>query len=565
VATFVASAAAAVIASPGFAAGPQDPPPTPPAPATPAKETRENGPEFPKPEIKAQKPSAQQATPVPGQYRPEDLAAQPLTLARAIDLALQLQPDVAAAQANREASEQRVTQAQANYYPNVSPTYNYRSQYTFGTRNQFINGVVIPVQSGTTVTNRLGDIGADLTLFDSFRREYGAQQARQNLRSSLFSEQNTRQVVIADVANNYFNALRQDALVRVQEAQVARAQNTLDVVRAQVEVGTARRIDIYQAEADLLNAQVALVRSRNNAEVAQAQLKNALGIIGGERLRLADVPAPSPQTPTTAALEEGTKASDAPASPAPTQTDAELIDRYANLAFRLRPDVAQSVSNVESNQTAVKLARINNGLQVTTTLSGAYQYAPSTGNNRLLSLGLSYPLFNAGLTRAQVRASQAQVRASEANLTGQRQQVAVEVEQSYRTLAQSRAAIPAAEAAQRAAQINYEAAIESRREGVGSIVDVITAQTSLVQAQINYVQAVYDFYAADAALARAVGQADRIAREGAVTPDNQTTTPLVNPVVPAVPATPANPNPVQPSTPGTPAPTNPAPAPTPQH
>ena len=60
--------------------------------------------------------------------------------------------------------------------------------------------------------------------------------------------------------------------------------------------------------------------------------------------------------------------------------------------------------------------------------------------------------------------------------------------------------------------MNYDAAIESRREGVGTIVEVINAQTQLVQAQTNYVQAVYDFFGADAQLARAVGQADRIAQ-----------------------------------------------------
>ena len=40
--------------------------------------------------------------------------------------------------------------------------------------------------------------------------------------------------------------------------------------------------------------------------------------------------------------------------------------------------------------------------------------------------------------------------------------------------------------------------------------DVITAQTALVQAETNYVQATYNFYTADARLARALGQADRI-------------------------------------------------------
>ncbi len=160
----------------------------------------------------------------------------------------------------------------------------------------------------------------------------------------------------------------------------------------------------------------------------------------------------------------------------------------------------------------MRLARINSGVLITSDTALGYQFSPDSGNNREITAQVSYPLFDAGQARAQVRASEAALRASEARLQSLRQQVAVEVEQSYRLLSEARARIPAAEAAQRAAQINYDAAIESRREGVGTVVEVINAQTQLVQAQTNYVQATYDFFSADAQLARAVGQADRIAQ-----------------------------------------------------
>ena len=128
-------------------------------------------------------------------------------------------------------------------------------------------------------------------------------------------------------------------------------------------------------------------------------------------------------------------------------------------------------------------------------------------------MGVSYPLFDGGNVRSQVRGSEANKRVAEAQLESQRQQVSVDVEQNWRSLQLARASLPAAEAAQRAAQINYDAAIAARREGVGNITDVITAQTSLVQAQTNYVQAIYNFYTADAQLAKAVGLADRISGE----------------------------------------------------
>jgi outer membrane protein len=444
----------------------------------------------------------------------------PLTLADAIKYALQLQPTVAQAVANREASEQREKGAVARYYPNITPQYQYLNQYTFGTVNQFIPGTggSIPVQQGTTRENKNALVGLNYNVWDSGSRDLQARQSRQNLRGSQYGEENARQTVVANVADTYFTLLRNDALVTVSQAQVARAKNTLDVITAQVQEGVAPRKDILQAEADYLNAQVNLLQAQNNAAVSQANLKAAMGLIGGAPLQLAPIAIPTQNTPTTAQpTAEGVPAP--PTAGPDTPDDTARINQYTQVAFVLRPDVAQSKQQVESAWTSSSLARVNTGVVVSTTLSANDQFNPNTftssiGNNRQVNLNVSYPLFDGGLVRSNFRAAQAQARGSEAQFASLRQQVAVEVEQAYRTLEQARNTLPAAEAAQRAAQINFEAAQASRTEGVGSIVEVITAQTALVQAQTNYVQAVFNFYAADARLTRAVGQADRIARIG---------------------------------------------------
>ena len=435
---------------------------------------------------------------------------QPLTLESAVEFALRLQPSIAQAQANREASQERLKAEQSSYYPRIQPTYTYNNRLTTGQVTQFIGGVPVQISSGRTTENKQIDASASYTVFDSFNRELSNRQARQSLRGAKFTEEDTRQRVIADVANNYFNALRTAALVNVSTSQVARAENTLAVVTAQVEAGVSPRKDTFQAQADLLNAQVSLLQARNNAAVTQAQLKQSIGLVGGEPLVIADVPAPSATTPVTAL--------NAPV--AATVSDSETVNALAETAYKIRPDIARSQKDVEVNQTGVGLARINDTLQTSITVSDGYQFTPIGNNtypnsrNRSVNLNVSYPLFNGGLTRSQVRQAQANVRGSEAQLIQLRQSVAVEVEQAWRTLTQARAAIPAAESAQQAAQINYDAAVESRREGVGSIIDVIQAQTSLVQAQTQLVQTIYDFYSADAALARAVGYADRIAGIG---------------------------------------------------
>lgn len=511
------------------------------------------------------------------------LPDEPLTLAQAIGIALDRQPSVSVAVANRQTSEQRLKQSRAQYVPRITPQYNYSDNFIFGPTTQFntsgagagtgtptggngtgttgtgtgttgtgtgtttggvgtgtttggvgtgLNGTGLGTSgtgTGTTTTNQTiivsqgrssttksASVGLTYRLWDSGTRDLTNRQSRQNLRSSVFGEENTRQVVIGNVADSYFNSLRTAALVRVSEAQVARAKNTLDAIQAQVDVGLTRAIDVFQAQADYLNAQVNLLNAQNNAANAQAQLKNTLGILSSATVPLADVPAPDTNALPTATLNTETGGGTPLPSPIDFLAVTDLTKRYIDVALRDRPDLLQIRQGIESNETSVRLSRVNAGLLVTADV-GINQFFDADGfgatanNNRAVQLGVTYPLLDGGSSRAAVRANQAVVRSSRAQLDVQRQQVAVEVEQAFRTLNQTRATIPAARAAQEAAQKNYDAALESRKEGVGTIVDVITAQTQLVTAQTSYVQAVYDYYTADSRLARAIGQAGRIA------------------------------------------------------
>ena len=516
-------------------------------------------------------PPANAPTPAPVVPNPNAPTTKPLTLSDVISLALRLQPQLASAEALRQESEQRLRQANSRFYPGVTPQYSAVNQYNYSQVSRFTttNSGVATTYQGTSTDTRSAELALTYRLYDSGSRELNARQSRQSLRAQQYSEQNTRQTVIGNVADAYFNALRTAALVAVSEAQLARVRQTEEVITAQVEVGVAARKDTLQARADRLNAEVSLLQARNNAAVAQAQLRNTIGLdsngAGAEPLVLADVPPPSPDSPPTATLtglalpatnnndKTAPPTATAPLAPvtapatAPTQaaTDATAIRQYSNIAIQSRPDILQSRQNIEVNQTGVSLARVSSRLLVTSDVTAAARINGKTfdsqaGNTRQINLLFSYPLFDGGFSRAQVRAQEAATRASVAQLQSTQQQVSFDVQQAYLNLAQARQTLPATEAAQRAAIENFNAARASKEEGVGSLVDVITAQTALVQAQTNYVQAIYNFYTADAALARAVGQADRISQVGAsaTAPAGSATIPATSTAPLATPAAP---------------------------
>lgn len=458
---------------------------------------------------------------------PPQVLPAPLTLPQAIALALRQQPQQFLARTQVTQAQGQRLQAQSQYYPTFTPSYQYQNNaQTFygvsagqtstvttgtgtGTPGTGTTGTgTTTTTTGTTGTttqvvspiNEVGIVrggglsaGLSQTLFDTGQREAANTEARRAVDAAVANNRNTRQLIILNVTQDYYQLLLNQDLVKVALAQVARFQQTVDVTQAQINAGTTAAKDIYQAKSDLANAQVTLLNNRNSVETASAALKNALGV------NLSGVVQIAPLTP-------GDRL-----PPVPTAAQTLTLDTAVAAAFAARPDVAQQQAIVQSNLAALRLARSQAGLTVKGTYILSYQATNDVGtrgtDSQFLVTG-SYPLFDAGLARGAVRIAQAGRDSALDQLEITRQQVRLEVEQAYSTRQTNLEAAGLAQAAVTAAQVNYDAVIASRKEGIGTVLDITTAQATLTQAQSQYVTAVYNFYIADAQLQRAIGRND---------------------------------------------------------
>lgn len=414
---------------------------------------------------------------------------QPLTLAHAIQIGLQQQNSIAIAQTQADAANQRVIQARASYYPQVTPSLTYANSLTPGTVTTFdpVTGLPTSTRNGSFRTDTRTDvIAARQLIFDTGAREANVGLARRSAFAAVYGVGNERQNVVLQVIADYYNVLRDQELVKVQQEAVRRAQTTLDSIKAQVEVGNAAQSDTFQAESDLANAQVSLLLARNNLNIDQANLKNAMGVVTSQQLILADTQVPAPDT----------------------KPDSTTLDQYVKTAFVNRLDVKQQQENVNAQGYNVRIAHINNGLTVQANVTEGYQLDPDAGEERQFNVAFSFPLFDGGSTRAAVRETKAVLEQQRRILDQLEQTVRLNVEQSFLTREQARQSIRASQTAVAAGQTNYNAALEKQRNGLINIVDVITAEQQLVTAQVNLVQSIYDFYIADAQLKRDIGLND---------------------------------------------------------
>lgn len=411
------------------------------------------------------------------QETPVDLS-QPLSLDNAIKIGLKNQNTLGIAESQLDAARARVTSSKSSYYPQISPSYSYSSQLT----SQTFNGV----QQTGTVEQGITQIAARQLIFDMGKREENVLASKYAAKGSEFNVYDARQSVIVNVTTSYYDLLRRKELVKVAESSVARADTELKATVAFVEAGTSPKKDILQAEADLGNAKVQLIVARNDVRLAMTTLKNAMGV-------LTALPVVTPDTPL-----------DPPSAEPDTRTTADYIQQ----AYNTRTDLKRDAAFIDSDRHSVKIANINAGFQVQADITEGYRIDPSPGENRSFGTTFSYPLFDGGAARANVRQAKASLEQARRQLELTKQGVQLDVETAFLTREEARQRVTAAQAALKAAQQNYDAAREAQKEGAGTIIDVITAQTLLVTAETNAVQAVYDFYTSDARLRRAVGNND---------------------------------------------------------
>lgn len=417
--------------------------------------------------------------------------AQPLSLDRAIQIALLRQDMIAIADTQRIVTRQSLVQARAAFFPTITPSYSYSQTRTpvYGTVVTSTGTIITPSAPHThevqyeTATD---GIFAIQNIFDSGIREATVGMSRANVFAAEYAFADTRQGVILAVTQDYYNLLRDAQLIKTQQSAYARQVETLESVVQNVNVGNEARVDVFQSQADLANAKLAVIQAQNQYYLDEASLKNDMGVVTNNQVNVANQTVAAP-------------------SIAP---DKLGLEHYVQAAYVNRLDVKEALERVYAQGYNVKIAQINAGVTLNASIDEGLQLDPSTGETRLFTVVFSYPLFDAGATRAAVRSNKAQLVAAQRTLDQLEQTVRLAVNQSYANREEAREGVAAAQDAVTAGQANYDAAQARQKEGQGTILDVFNAEAQLVAAQVSYVQAEYNYYIAEAQLLRETGLND---------------------------------------------------------
>ena len=395
-------------------------------------------------------------------------AEEPLTLERAIAIAMEKNRDVLSAREELKKADGLLIDARSGMLPRIS-----------------LEGSGI--RRNDTGTNTRRENSANMTLSQNL---YAGGVIREGERQALLTKQKAEQTVrtaeesvALQVVEAYYTAL-------LRKADLRTAQETLDYYetsyldyRKRFELGLSTKLETARADQQRTNARADLIKAANALNTARIDLYTLLRlppdsgrVISGE---LDISPASEDRNPSVSA------------------------------ALAQRPDLQSLRTDVAIRKTAVEIAKA--GMRPTVTLSGAYQLNDTSGASATdddewtVTLSIKAPLYDGGQTKGKVRQEQA-TRAQAEQAVGKKEEaVRAEVEQarlnaasSLETAGAARKNVSLAEESLRLAEVGY-------REGVNTQLDVLQARTTLTEAGRALSSSLRDYRVSLAQLRKAEG------------------------------------------------------------
>jgi outer membrane protein len=332
----------------------------------------------------------------------------------------------------------------------------------------------------------LGQIKLKQLLYDGGKTRYNGRAASKAADAQRDSAEATRLDTVYLVSQAYYRVLEARELVRVGENARSQRDAFYQLTDSYQKAGKATRIESLKAEAQLLDVERSLVQAREALRISELILKKTIGIGVAAQISIAD------GLPETFAEPESEEA---------------LLEQL----LENNPDLKKSARFKEQARLTIDSAAGSYLPEIS--LQGSYGYRqrdtglpPLSGDEWMAGVFLEWPLFEGGITRAQVGKARARYREAEWNDKAVQDQVQVDLRQALADIRTALASIRSSKRLVEAQDEAYKSVVEFYKRGKATYIEVLTAETDLTEARAAYVRAVGDYQSAFARLDRVTGR-----------------------------------------------------------
>ncbi|MBV9331196.1 MAG: TolC family protein, partial [Alphaproteobacteria bacterium] len=202
--------------------------------------------------------------------------AQPLTLAEALGMAYETNPQLLAQEAALRATDEQVAQANAGWRPTINAQGSYGVE-RFGFA-PFPNPVPPPATVSHLTEHPLqGQLTVTQPVFRGGRTYAEIRRAKALDRAGRAQLTNTEQTVLLSAATAYMDVVRDSAIVDLRRANVRLLTQQRDATQIQFNAGALTRTDVAQSQARLAGGQSDLTAAEGQLAISRANFMQAIG------------------------------------------------------------------------------------------------------------------------------------------------------------------------------------------------------------------------------------------------------------------------------------------------
>jgi outer membrane protein len=317
-------------------------------------------------------------------------------------------------------------------------------------------------------------------------REFiGVSIAKEHLKRSKYEVDRVSEDYLMEVSNAYFAVLRAQRGVEIAKANKVRLKTHKDSSEKRYLVGKDTKTVLLRAEAELSNAEAALVRAENDLKFAKIYLARLVGI--GLDFQINEIEVDKPST---------------------DNLDSMLVKAYDN-----RPEIKQSELDKVIFDKQIKYAR--SSFFPDLGIEGVYQRndlnpdrameGVAARENIYLGLSMTLPIFEGGYRRADVAQAKAQRRQAALAYFDTKKTITVEVKNAYLDYITESRNLKSYQDQLVFAKDNYKLVSRQFDVGLASSVDYIDANTLFLTSERQVSEAYYNYQLAIVRLKKAMG------------------------------------------------------------
>jgi outer membrane protein len=401
-----------------------------------------------------------------------------LTLEQGIAMALKHNPSIEAARQQCLQSNANLTQARADYLPQVRVDGSYGRQHIEDLTPEDEGNVGYSGVSASQLIYDFGKTGGGISA-----SRFGFNAANENF---LQLQQN----VILDVKQSYYSVLEKRRLIEVSRQAVENYEQQLYRAREYFKAGVRTRIDVTNAQVELSNARLDLLQAKSDLKTARVSLEEILGVTPNN----GDYSLVGYSGPLTEL--------------APTKPPMDFsLDTMLAAATENRPALRQAKEQVKSAEATIRQAQGDYFPSINANAGyDAYDSdLPNMTDQWQVNVGVTWNIFSGLRTKGAVAEARGKYLEQQANLRDLQLSVTREVTESYLQAEENSESVDLADETLDLAAENLQLAEERYKAGLNDMIEFNDAQLSYTRSQSSLVSAYYDYLSARARIEYATG------------------------------------------------------------